>query len=317
MIARMAKASTVPLPDRVRTACAWVAAEAQSVRIKADAITGYAATLVEEPEVAPDPHTQLREGDREQLAAFAICLNAINFGSGWWPTITKREGLSGYGTIAGGVTDRFREGGSWTAEELIAIDAQAVARVAGQDPEHPLMTQFAAALNDVGTHLRHQYAGSFERLIDATDGSAVALAGELAEWAAFADVSTYGGRPVPFFKRAQLAAADIDRAGVASFPDLHRLTAFADNLVPHVLRIDGVLRLDADFARRIEAGELLVHGSPEEVELRAGAVHAIESLAEAIGGRLSPAQIDAALWNRGRTPRYKAVPRPRSRNTAY
>jgi hypothetical protein len=40
-------------------------------------------------------------------------------------------------------------------------------------------------------------------------------------------------------------------------------------------------------------------------------------LAAATDNRLSPAEIDAALWNRGREPRYKAIPRPRSRNTAY
>jgi hypothetical protein len=317
MIARVATASTAPVPDRVRSACARVAAESRFVRIEADAVEEYARTLAEQPPTEPDPRTQLLEGGREQLAAFAICLDAINFGSGWWPTIVKRDGLSGYGTIAAGVTDHFRDGGAWTARDLVAMDAATIAAVVRQDPGHPLMAQFAAALRDVGVHLRDEHGGSFERLVEAAAGSAVALAGRLAEWEAFADVSLYRGRPVPFFKRAQLAAADVDRAGVASFPDLHRLTAFADNLVPHVLRIDGVLRLDADLERSIEAGALLVHGSPEEVELRAGAVHAIELLVAATGGRLSAAQIDATLWNRGREPRYKAVPRPRSRNTAY
>lgn len=196
------------------------------------------------------------------------------------------------------------------------MDAEAIAEVVGQDPGHPLMAQFAAALRDVGVRLHNEHGDSFERLVDKA-GSAVALAGELATWDAFADVSMYVKQPVPFFKRAQLAAADIDRAGVASFPDLHRLTAFADNLVPHMLRVDGLLRLDAALERRIEAGELLVHGSPQEVELRACAVHAIELLTAASGDRLPPAQIDSALWDRGREPRYKAVPRPRSRNTAY
>lgn len=154
-------------------------------------------------------------------------------------------------------------------------------------------------------------------MVDTSGGSALALADLLASWDAFADTSTYAGRPVPFFKRAQIAAADVDRAGLASFPDRDRLTAFADNLVPHVLRVDGVLRLDPALERAIDAGELLEHGAPAEVELRAAAVHAVELLAAATGGRLAPAEIDALLWNRGRAPRYKAIPRPRSRNTAY
>lgn len=179
------------------------------------------------------------------------------------------------------------------------------------------MPQFAAALRDVGTHILAEHGGGFEALVDSASGSAVALATTLASWEAFADVSLYREREVPFYKRAQLAAADVDRAGVVSFSDLGRLTAFADNLVPQVLRVDGVLRLDPDLERRIEAGELLFHGSPGEVELRACAVHAVELLAAADDRALAPAEIDAVLWNRGRGPRYKALPRPRSRNTAY
>ncbi|HEU5142036.1 MAG TPA: queuosine salvage family protein, partial [Solirubrobacterales bacterium] len=255
--------------------------------------------------------------DPEAAAAFAICMNAINFGSGWWPTIRKRPGHSGYATIAAGVTERFREHGAWAVDELCAIDAGGIGAVTGQDPDHPLMADFAAALRDVGEHVREEHGGSFLAVPGAADGSTPALAGLLARWQAFADESTYEGRPVPFFKRAQLAAADLERAGVAPLSGIDRLTAFADNLVPHVLRLDGILRLDPALEAAIEAGDLLEHGSYAEIELRACAVHAVELLAERTDRRLCPAEIDLALWNRGGQPRYKTVPRPRSRNTAY
>lgn len=304
-------------PDQVREGCAWVMERALSVGIEEATVDAYAAALPRPADLPlPDPATHFGEGDREGRVAFVICLDAINFGSGWWPTIRKRPGHSGYFTVAAGVADRFRAEGPWTAAELTAIDAGAIAAVLGQDPGHPLMADFAASLRDVGARVLADHGGSFAAVADAAAGSAVALAGLLAGWAAFADVSLYGEREVPFFKRAQIAAADLDRAGVASLPDLDRLTAFADNLVPHVLRVDGVLRLDPALTAAIEAGELLEHGSPPEVELRAAAVHAVELLA-ASNGRLVPAEVDAALWNRGRERRYKALPRPRSRNTAY
>jgi hypothetical protein len=176
------------------------------------------------------------------------------------------------------------------------------------------MEQFAAALRDVGTHLLEEHGGRFRGPAEAVD-SVPALAEAFAHWEAFADASRYHGREVPFFKRAQLAAADLHRAAVAPLPGLEQLTAFADNLVPHVLRVDGLLVLDPELERSIEAGELLRHGSPQEVELRAGAVHAIELLAATTS--LNPSEIDTALWNQGRAPRYKSLPRPRSRNTAY
>jgi Potential Queuosine, Q, salvage protein family len=304
------------VPEEVREACAWVAARARSVSIDGEAVERYGATVPDTAAPpAPDPATQILDGDVETQTAFTICLDAINFGSGWWPTIRKRPGQSGYFTIAGGVTERFRERGPWSARELTCLSAAGVAAVVGQDPDHPLMADYAASLRDVGERVLSDHGGRFAAVVEAAEGSAPALAGLLAGWDAFADVSTYGGRRVPFFKRAQLVPADLERTGVVELRDRRLLTAFADNLVPHVLRVDSVLRLDPQLERKIEAGELLEHGSPEEVELRAGAVHAVELLAGATG--LAPADVDLLLWARGQGPRYKAVPRPRSRNTAY
>ncbi|MGN6202856.1 MAG: queuosine salvage family protein [Solirubrobacterales bacterium] len=303
--------TSVSLPDEVRAACAWVAGRARSVRIDEEAIEEYAAGL---PQLGAADEPAAFDEHPETAAAFAICMNAINFGSGWWPTIRKRPGHSGYGTMAAGVTEHFETAGPWTVAELEGMDAETIAKVVGQDPEHPLMPQFAAALRDVGHRIRLDYGGHLLGPAEAVD-SIPALAATFAAWAAFADVSTYDGREVPFYKRAQLAAADLHRAGVADLPDLDRLTGFADNLVPHVLRVDDILHLDPDLTARIEAEDLLEHGSPEEVELRACAVQAVELLAAA--GPLTPAEIDSTLWNRGRDPRYKSRPRPRSRNTAY
>lgn len=305
-----------PVPDRVRAACAWVAGRARSVEIVESAIEPYAIELLAAGE-PPQPEFPLPALDREARVAFVACLDAINFGSGWWPTIRKRPELSGYSTIEAGLVERFRVEGPWRARELARLSPAGIAAVTGQDPGHPLMEQYAASLRDVGERVLAEYGGSFEALADAAGGSAVALSDLLAGWDAFADVSNYDGEPVPFFKRAQIAAADLNRTGVAELRDEARLTAFADNLVPHVLRVDGVLVLDPELESRIDANQLLVHGSPEEVELRACAVHAIELLSAAAGSRLCPAQIDAILWNRGREPRYKSRPRPRCRNTAY
>ncbi len=303
------------ISEQVRAACARVAGRAQSVQIETSAIPAYAVEI--ERGAAPTTPDQALGDDREQRAAFVICLDAINFGSGWWPTIRKRDGLSGYSTIEAGLVERFQDEGAWTAEELTRLGAADLASVTDQDADHPLMEQYAAALRDVGERVLAEHGGSFESVVEAAGGSALSLADLLAGWDAFADVSEYEGESVPFFKRAQIAAADVERMGVAELRDVERLTAFADNLVPHVLRVDGVLRFDPELERRIDTEELLVHGSPAEVELRACAVHAVELLAAALDHRLSPAQIDAALWNRGRAPRYKSRPRPRCRNTAY
>ena len=84
-----------------------------------------------------------------------------------------------------------------------------------------------------------------------------------------------------------------------------------------MLRIDGVLEFDDDLVRRIDAGTLLEHDSPEEVEIRATALHAVELLVEAHHEKTTAAAVDWVLWTRGAAPRYKAHPRHRARTTAY
>ena len=159
--------------------------------------------------------------------------------------------------------------------------------------------------------------GSFLALARSGAGSAEALATELASWDTWYDISPYQDQPVPFFKRAQIAAADLALAGLAPADDLHRLTLFADNLVPHVLRIDGVLEFDDELVARIDAGTLLEHDSPEEVEIRACALHAVELLVQAHPTGTTATAVDNVLWHRGAAPRYKAHPRHRAPTTAY
>jgi hypothetical protein len=297
------------LVDEIRTACAQVAARARHVSIVADNVPAYAARLPFAPsETQPAPVSFER---REHVAAYWLTLNAINFGSGWFPTLRKLPGASGYTTIATALRRQFDVEGPWTGRELTAIGTPELASVLGQDPAHELIALFARSLNDFGAHVAAE--GSFAALIG---DSTVALATKLARWDCFDDVSTYDGLVVPFYKRAQIAAADLHRAGVASYPDLRRLTMFADNLVPHVLRLDGILKFDPMLTARIDRGELLVHGSPEEVEIRACAVEAVE-LIVAARPDTSATAVDELLWNRGGEQRYKVSPRHRSRCTAY
>jgi hypothetical protein len=291
----------VALTDDIRAGAARVAAAARHVSINEDAIEPYARTLSSESPPAPD----LEGADDETRAAFSLQLNAINFGSGWFPTLRKRPGMSGFRTVEAGLRGR----GPWTASELEAITREEIAAALGQDPEHELMGHFERHLRELGRKI-----DSFRDFT--RSGSAEELASTLAGWGTWYDCSPYDGTEVPFFKRAQIAAADLALSGLADGRDLHRLTLFADNLVPHVLRLDGVLTFADDLVQRIDAEELLEHDSPEEVEIRACALHAVELLVQAHGATTATA-VDNVLWHRGGEPRYKARPRHRARCTAY
>jgi hypothetical protein len=297
------------LLDRLRDACAAVVERAEHVQIEHDAIPSYALSLPHEIP-SPDPEAHMTSGSREDRAAFWLTLDAINFGSGWFPTLRKRHGRSGYATVAMGV----REHGPWPAHALEKIGPREIASALDQDPDHELMALFARSLNALGQRVARDFRGQFAAVADVP--GAAALVDRLAGWASFSDVSSYDELELPFLKRAQIAAADLARADVLRAPDLDRLTMFADNLVPHVLRLDGVLRFAPSLTRRIEHAELIEQGSREEIEIRACAVHAVELIVAELPGRRA-ADIDSLLWNRGQAEIYKSRPRHRTRCTAY
>ena len=292
------------LLEEVRASAASIAGAARFVHIEHDRLAEYARSLPPPQPPALDPATHFF-GAPDETLAFVVTLDAINFGSGYFPRLRKRVGMSGYFTVASSLKDQFAAHGPYTPAQLEALSAEACAHVFGQSLEDPavaeLMGLFAQALNDLGTWARP----GFRARVEQGHGSAEQLAGLLAEMPSYRDVG--------FYKRAQLTAADLQTAGVARFDDLDRLTIFADNLVPHVLRVDGVLRYEAELLERIDAEVLIESGSQEEREIRACALHAVEQMK----GERSAMELDYVLWNRGQTPMYKAQPRHRARGVYY
>jgi hypothetical protein len=279
------------LTDRVRLHCAAVAASARHVSIDPDAeiasggISGLDDTL------------HFLEGAPEDVARYVLILDTINFGSGWFGEL---------GATTDGLTERLtaqaRAEGPWTSDQLRRVDAAAVAATLGMPADHQLTRLYAAALNHLGGFLDHRPMH--------------AIVGESAE-----DVAERLAAGMPFFddrgfyKRAQIAANDLHLAGVVDYPDVDRLTIFADNLVPHVLRLDGVLRYSDELARMIDAGQPLTAGGEFERELRGCAVHACEELARRLG--VAPRLLDNWLWNRGVKPPYSERPAHITRTVYY
>jgi hypothetical protein len=228
-----------------------------------------------------DPSLHFLDAPAEEVARYVLVLDAVNFGSGWFDELgTSTDALTAR------LTAHARADGPWSAAALRALRSADVAEVLGLPAEHELTALYARALRDLGAFLGDDPA--LARLRSA--GSAQGLARQLADGMPF--FADHG-----FYKRAQITANDLVLAGVANFPDIDRLTVFADNLLPHVLRTDGVLTYAPDLAERIDAGVELPAGSDMERELRACAVHACETIATRLG--VPPRTLDNWLWNRG------------------
>jgi hypothetical protein len=282
------------LPDRVRSTSAEIAASAQHVRVVDDVDSALDGV------VGFDPSRHPLEGSPEEVARYVMVIDTINFGSGWFPTLRHGETEA----MTDALTAFARADGIWW-EQLPSLTASDVASALDEDPAHELMSLYAQALRELGAWAAGRDALS---LIALAQGSASAFAEILAtSMSFFADE--------PFYKRAQITANDLVLAGAAEFHDIDNLTVFADNFLPHVLRLDGVLEYTPSLATTIDSGQLLEPGSAEERELRACTITACEHLA--LRASIPPRTLDNWLWNRALESTYTSHPPHLCRSIYY
>ena len=292
------------LTDDIRAGAERVARQAQArPHQRATRSSEYARTLPSEGPPAPD----LDDADDETRAAFSLQLNAINFGSGWFPTLNKPDGLSGFRTMEAGLKRR----GPWTSHELQHLTRHEIAETFGQDPEHPLMGHVRAPPQRAGRRDRRLVSRVRPRRHGA---GARRRARPLAQLQ----------RPLALPRRRDpvlQARADRRRRPRAARADGPAKASSSSRSSPTTSSptccgSTACSTFDPELVRRIDQEELIEHDSPEEVEIRACALHAVELLVHAHGDTTATA-VDNVLWHRGAAPRYKAHPRHRARCTAY
>src|SRR3954452_5982656 len=184
--------------ELVRRRCAEVADGASFVRIDVDAVPRLAARLHAEGhgrDVEPPDPWLATDGDAERRVALVLALDAINFGSGYHPVVTKRPGLSGAVTMATALREHIEQSGGLDAGRLSELSAPDAHAIFGQPsdggPVDELMDRFAVALADLGRLVMTRYGGRFTDLVDDAHGSAARLVGILDELPYFHDVARW------------------------------------------------------------------------------------------------------------------------------
>jgi hypothetical protein len=311
------------------------AATEKSLHVKLDnqAIINFARKLEKEKIVIPTWNTLYHfDGKEEALVAYLLVLDSINFcfwpalGNPKWEVEYQSEKLSGYFALAASLKKAFESGVPLTnAQYLAELSLTELKKILGGTGNLQLLESRAQSLNDLGQMLMRKYKGKAYNLVEAAAQSAAQLVRLVADTLpSFRDTAEYHGKKVFFYKRAQLFVADLYGAlqGKAwgSFHDIDRLTAFADYKLPQVLRHLGVLRYEKVLAQKVDHHTLIEAGSPEEVEIRANTIWAVELIRQELlvrGKNLKAMEIDWLLWNLGQQEDYRTHPYHRTITIFY
>lgn len=243
-----------------------------------------------------------------------------------WAVSHLGEDWSGYWGLAAALDRAVENGVPVTSAVFLAgLSAGVLREMLSGTGEIPLFDARLQNLREAGRVLVSRWDADVLNLVESAGRSGVSLVRRVVEdFPSFRDESEYLGRPVYFWKRAQLFVADLHGAfegrSWGAFEDMNALSAFADYKLPQVLRMCGLLEYHPELAAKIERRELLTAGSEEEVEIRAATVWAVEALKEAFlrrGTELTSVGVDGWLWQLGQLDHFRKHPYHRCRTIYY
>ena len=307
--------------------------KSQQVTIDKQALANLSRKLVEGGiEIPPWNYDYHFFDGGQETVSYLLILDSINFcfwpnpGTDKWKVQYKSETLSGYYALAASLKKVIESGIPITdAHYLAELPLGKLKQVLGGKGDLQLMETRAHILNELGAFLITKYNGEAYRLVESAEKSALNLVRLLVEnLPSFRDVAEYYGQKIYFYKRAQIFAADLYGAFTGKawgyFKDIDKLTAFADYKLPQVLRHVGILQYNPSLEHTVDNGILFEAGSPEEIEIRANTIWAVELIRQQLtqmGKKLRAFEIDWILWNLGQQREFKEKPYHRAITIYY
>ncbi len=190
------------------------------------------------------------------------------------------------------------------AEYWVNVPSDEIHQVLSGKGELLMMDERERIIRETGRELLDRFDGQFMHAVESVNEHAWPLAVLLmTNFDSFRDVSRHGDAPVYFMKRAQICALDLSmvwcQRGYPALDGLEELTAFADYRIPQALHHLGIIRYSDTLAATIERKDEIDQNSPEEIEIRAASIHAVDRMVKAAteaGKRTQAWQVDWYLW---------------------
>lgn len=161
--------------------------------------------------------------------------------------------------------------------------------------EIPLLKERYEQLQILNTYLQNH--SFYDEIADFNDD--VTLFSYLIDYFPyFKDESTYEGRTISFYKRAQLLTSDIlhvkEMKGIPV--DYTHLVGCADYKIPQVMNSYGMMTYSDSLDRMIAAKTEIPEGDAYEVEIRANTLAVIDSIYQKLNGKVPRMDINDSIW---------------------
>ncbi|XP_067886132.1 queuosine salvage protein [Heterodontus francisci] len=191
---------------------------------------------------------------------------------------------SGFWSLCAAINRALDEGIPITSASYFAnITLDQLKHVLSSDTDvpMPLIEERLKVLKEAGNILLEKFDGSFLNCIKKSENSAQKLLRLVVEnFPSYRDETTFQGKKVAFYKRAQILIADIwgllEGKGDGVFHDIASLTIFADYRIPQALVHLGAMKYSEKLMEKLKQGMLFHSGDCQEVEIRGCSIWCVE-----------------------------------------
>jgi Potential Queuosine, Q, salvage protein family len=194
---------------------------------------------------------------------------------------------------------------------LAHVTRPELARIFSGNIEMPMLDEKMQVWRQVGSVLAEKYDGRFHNFVKSCpprlyDNGSGLIDRMAREFPRFNDISPYDGQTIKIYKLPQLGIwlvyTALRKSGGFHIDDIHKMTAFADYIVPVALRLLGITSYSPELERAINTYQMIPADSRWEVEIRAHCIYATALLCDEINRirakdqQIIIPQIDARLW---------------------
>lgn len=271
-------------------------------------------------------HLSRIDAPEDELARWLFVVDTVNYsfwpdpGKPLWAIEYRGRKFSGYWGLSASFRRAYEEGVPITDPSFLAtLSEDILAGIFRGEGEIPLFRSRLDHLREAGQVLLEYFEGDVVKLIKMAEKSAENLVKLIVTYfPSFKDEAVYKGRRVFFWKRAQIFVFDLYSTfggnGLGEFYDIDVLTAFADYKLPQVLRHLGILEYSEELSKIVDNRIMIKSGAPEEIEIRAATVQAVELLRQELENlsgtsqSIPAAKVDQFLWFLGQEEEFRSKP---------
>lgn len=309
----------------------FVVENSTSVKINQEKIVQFCKILQDEKHshwLSNSPIQYIHLGDTDKLN-FLLVFNSTSFcywGDPKWTIDYKNKSFDGSWAMVAAIM-RAMENGMPILDARFRSDIskEEYAEILQGNIKIPLFEERWRITKEVARLLNQEYAGDFAKLVHSANGDGQKLLETIIKtFPSFEDISEYMGRTIYFYKRAQLLVEDIFQSfagkGYGALANMDSFTACADYKLPQSLRKLGIPSYTKGLEERIDGLVKLPAHSPEEVEIRANTIWAVEMIKgelKKLGKNVSSITVNDYLWLMGQHKDQNTKPYHRTFTTAY